>query len=316
LFFVFPIPFLIYFLTIKNKEYELTGVEALTAWKHLLNQFFLITDADQSNVNKTNAVLEMKKFYISSPFAAYVHFLLKTVLKEFWSKNSSIIGDEDAGIQDIPPHIKIIYEIINEKGKRKDNKRCIFAAENFSLDNFYLNTINFDHAELNFSNMRKAYLSCATFIEADLTEANISEASLVQADLKSAKLIHADLSNAVLVNAKLEKADLMLANLEKTDLHKANLEGANIFMANLKEARLTDANLAGVDLGASNLQGADLSGANLAGASLIRTDLSEAKLNSAILSKAKYSVIEEFKTIFPKGFDPKEFGMIKLEFCD
>ena len=312
LFFIFPSYFLIYFYTMKYKGYELSSRKSLVIWKHLLNQFFLITDANESNDNKTNAILEIKKFYISnsSPFAAHAHFLLKIILKEFWNNNLSIIAKGNISIQDVHPNINVIYEIINKKSKQKDDKKCIFSTKNFSLENFYLNVINFNRAELKFSNMHKAHLAYATFIEADLSEANLTGASLVQADFESAKLIHADLSDADLSDAKLEKADLMLANLEKTDLHKANLKDANIFMVNLQEARLTDADLTEVDLGGSDLQKADLSGANLTGASLIKANLSGAKLDGTILSKAIYSTYKEFETIFPKGFDPQKAGMI------
>ena len=97
-----------------------------------------------------------------------------------------------------------------------------------------------------------------------------------------------NLNNWKLSGAYLENVDLSFANLIETDLSRADLRGAD-----LRWAHLSEANLYGADLRGADLSVADLSGANLNG--------------------ARYCLDENFKTIFPAGFTPKEHGMIEVD---
>jgi len=101
-----------------------------------------------------------------------------------------------------------------------------------------------------------------------------------------------NLSGKCFHQATLYWADLSESNLNYCDLYKADLRGAVLRGTLLRGADLREANL-----GTDNLGGfTDLHGA----------DLSEALLEGAKLEGAVY----DSQTQFPKGFDPKEAGMV------
>lgn len=128
-------------------------------------------------------------------------------------------------------------------------------------------------------NLKKWKLS-----EADLSGANLNGANLNGAELSGANLNGADLSGAVLIGADLSEADLREANLIETNLSGADLSGADLRSAYLREEILTEANMLRVFLRVANLFG------------------------------ARYCLDENCKTIFPNGFNPKEHGMIEVDF--
>lgn len=101
---------------------------------------------------------------------------------------------------------------------------------------------------------------------------------------------------------------LMTACFKKWHLEDADLTNTDLAGANLIDAYLTDANLEHVHLIGTQLTLADLRGANLTDANLTGADLRDADLRGA-----KYCNAPRAKTIFPEGFDPKEYGMIEVD---
>jgi uncharacterized low-complexity proteins-like len=85
----------------------------------------------------------------------------------------------------------------------------------------------------------------------------------------------------------------------------AHLEGADLEEAHLEGAVLDEAHLEGAHLKGTHLEGADLREANLEGVYFDYDALRDKKL----LDGALY----DEKTIFPKGFNPEEYGMILVD---
>ena len=101
-----------------------------------------------------------------------------------------------------------------------------------------------------------------------------------------------------------------------TKFINANLEGADLYMMMACYSDFTNANLVNADLCGSNCIGTIFRGANLTNANLGKdniggavrlqeANLTQIKFDGIILQKAEY----DDKTIFPKGLNPKDYGM-------
>ena len=123
------------------------------------------------------------------------------------------------------------------------------------------------------------------------------------------------MSNSVMCNA-----NLSYAHLEGAYLEGAHLEGAHLEGAHLKEAHLEGAHLEGAYLEGAYLEGAHLEWVNLEGAHLEGANLKGANLESVyfdyyalqdknLLDKSCY----DDQTVFPKEFNPKQYGMILVD---
>lgn len=165
-------------------------------------------------------------------------------------------------------------------------------------------------ANLQRANLSGADLGGANMSGVDLREADLSGASLMWSNLNEARLFKANLSGVRLYEANLSGAILIRADLSEADLIRANLTGAYLWSVNLSGADLWLANLFDVNLGNANLSGTNLEDANLSGATLYNENLNlpvlfdeTTKWNGAFYTE------DEKGTVFPKGFNPADYGM-------
>ena len=89
----------------------------------------------------------------------------------------------------------------------------------------------------------------------------------------------------------------------------ANLSGANMVSVNLSGANLFGAYLSGADLRKADLSEADLRKTFLGKTDLRGANLRTANLDSVLLDGAWYDA----DTIWPKGFDPEEYGTLLVD---
>lgn len=112
-----------------------------------------------------------------------------------------------------------------------------------------------------------------------------------------------NLSETDLRGANLDRLHFEAANFSKTHLEEAILPQVYLFAANLTEAHLNNAYILN-----ANLDRTFITRTIFDGADLRFTDLSQVvDWDKAIWTGAKYI---PGKTIFPRGFDPEEHGMI------
>jgi uncharacterized protein YjbI with pentapeptide repeats len=113
----------------------------------------------------------------------------------------------------------------------------------------------------------------------------------------------------------LEVLDLSDVDLRGADFTGADLYWTYLFRANCEGTIFRNCRLSGVVLDDANLRRADFTGAYisydnlLGGSSLREADLTDDLLDGADLKGSRYSP----RTIFPRGFDPKENGMIQVD---
>ncbi len=103
--------------------------------------------------------------------------------------------------------------------------------------------------------------------------------------------------DAKFVNANLEKADLYMMMACYSDFTNANLARSDLRGANCKGVIFQGTHLRNANLGKDNMDGTvRLQGANLA----------NADIDGVIWQETEY----DENTIFPNGFNPKDYGMI------
>jgi uncharacterized protein YjbI with pentapeptide repeats len=108
----------------------------------------------------------------------------------------------------------------------------------------------------------------------------------------------------ILHHVNLSQVDLFTAHLGNASLSNVDLVGANLMCADFMGANLMGVNLCRTDLFGANLRDANLTCTNLRESKLIEADLTGAHLQGAVYNKG---------TQFPKGFDPEEECMIKID---
>ena len=187
-----------------------------------------------------------------------------------------------------------------------------YNLHEINLTGLNLSGINFKNSDLSFANLEKADLSganlsncnlkCANLKGANLTGAILSESDLSFSKLNGANLhkVHgknANFQEAHLNYVKAQKAYLMKANFTKSSLNYSDLTAANMSQCELKNAFLTKTNLTSTHLPNSNLMGACLT---------------SAITHKTYFLKSQYSE----KTLFSRGFDPTQFGMVFSESND
>jgi uncharacterized protein YjbI with pentapeptide repeats len=125
--------------------------------------------------------------------------------------------------------------------------------------------------------------------------------------LRKANLINADILLVFLADSNLSDANLSNTNLSNTNLNNAQLSRVNLTKAKLRDVSLISANLMSI-----NLSNADLNLVNLNDANLSYGNFSNTNLQSVIYNnKTKWkSATYDQNTKFPKGFNPKQNGMI------
>ncbi len=140
---------------------------------------------------------------------------------------------------------------------------------------------------------------------ADFSNANLKNVRFDGASLKGAIFKGASLDNTNFTDADLTGADLRESKGEYyavgTDFSKTNMEGLSLrFSVNAKYvgANLKNTKITGIALGI-DCTNADFSGSNFRTASV--ADWNNNKFKGAVF---------DGDTAFPKGFDPKSFGMV------
>ena len=203
------------------------------------------------------------------------------------------------------------------------------------LSNLKLQNTNLYGADLEGADLRGANLRKADLRKADLKGANLGitpskinydyeegtdlyKANLSGADLRGAIFNKTSLHKAVLKEAKLQGADLREVNLNEANLEEADLRGVNLARNVEEEGYLEETNLKGANLqhsiltnvwfpDTSSYDNTDFRYANLQNAHFDGDfDLRGAKLHKANLKGAQYGPDVQF----PKGFSPKDNGMI------
>ena len=181
--------------------------------------------------------------------------------------------------------------------------------EGADLPNAHLERADLSYAHLEEANLQWAYLEETNLQCAHLEKATVSF-YMKEAHLERANLSYAHLEEANLQCAYLEEANLQCADLERADLSWAHLERANLSCAHLEEADLLCAYLEGADLSWAHLEGAVLRSAHLEGADLGDAYFDwNALRDKNLLDKSCY----DGQTVFPKGFNPKQYGMILVD---
>ena len=148
-----------------------------------------------------------------------------------------------------------------------------------------------------------------------MTFSEMSNVELSYAHLEGAYLQVACLEGAHLQAAHLEGAHLQIARLGGAHLQAAHLEGAYLPFAHLEGADLEEAHLEGAVLDEAHLEGAHLKGTHLEGADLREANLEGVYFDYDALRDKKLldGALYDEKTIFPKGFNPEEYGMILVD---
>jgi len=138
----------------------------------------------------------------------------------------------------------------------------------------------------------------------DLSKVDLTFANFDRANLEGANLANSKLKNASLRQASLRRATLTLTNFSQADLIGTDFESANLKQANISNATATRANFLYADLSGAQCQNSDFSECDLIGANFKVSNYFGITLTGAMYDE---------ETIFPDGFDPIEYGMIKFE---
>ena len=129
----------------------------------------------------------------------------------------------------------------------------------------------------------------------------------------SCYLANSDLSRLKLSDSNFSNSNLSGSNLSKSNFFNSDFSHSNLSGSNLSNSIFSDANLEGTVFTRSNLRGVDFSGARLEGANLFKANLSSAVLKNAVFKKINLKqAVYNKKTKFPKGFVPRQRGMIKI----
>lgn len=185
-------------------------------------------------------------------------------------------------------------------------KDSVFANTNFKRASISARFVNTD---LSTANLEGAYLLGSAFDCETKWPENFNpiehDATPEQYDCGDTKFSYHDFSERHFDAPKLE-----FLNLEQANFRNSILDNANFRKSNLKDADFTDATVRYADFRNTNLEGAKLVNLNL-----IRINFGEANLKNADFSGSKLNGWRNFKgaiyndkTIWPKGFNPKEEG--------
>lgn len=195
---------------------------------------------------------------------------------------------------------------------------AILANANMTESN--LTAADLSQADLSYTNfqsaiLRKSKLTGAIFDHtiltgADLSEIDFSNVDLTYVDLRTVRLTNSIFTGVTMYGANLAKQDLRDLKMGEADLQKANLHEADLRETYLCKAKLMDANLYGANLRGAYLNHTDFRGADLRGADLRGNGWRRMILTNTIFTGAKYSDRSDFPTLFPEGFNPKDYGMI------
>lgn len=155
-----------------------------------------------------------------------------------------------------------------------------------NLNGWNISRLVKDGITLYYSQMRSidcsiAYFPRSTMIGCDLSNSNF-EGTCMGSSI---------LSRSCFIKANLNDADLQRSILDSTDFTSAELCNSNLRGASMKKANLNNANLCCADLCGADLRGAEINGTNF--------------------FNAYYSDRPDYKTLFPKGFDPEQHHMRK-----
>jgi uncharacterized protein YjbI with pentapeptide repeats len=164
----------------------------------------------------------------------------------------------------------------------------------------------YQHRDLAHVDVRDADLSEIALRGANMPYATIAGACFIRGDLTAANLMGVRARSVIffataLTGANLAQADLTGATLSQSILIRANLREATLVRAAAEDADLTEADLRNADLTETRLLNAKLKGARLAGTYLETADLRGVDFRGATYDR---------HTAWPKGFQPKRFGMI------
>lgn len=183
--------------------------------------------------------------------------------------------------------------------------------ENASLRESFLNNSLLQGAHLEWALMERANLEDAYLDEARLDHAHLERSNLRCTNFESAWLPHADLSRAIIERTKMNQAHLENANLgscylERSDFDFAHLEKADFTFSYLIYASFEYAHMEEAIFKKAHFVDADLEGAHLEKAHLEGAIIQSADCQNASFTGAYY----DEHTVFPKGFDPQQQGMV------
>lgn len=141
---------------------------------------------------------------------------------------------------------------------------------------------SFVGADLKGINFHRAIFEYLDFSRADFTGCNLRNSVFYCSVLNCVKMKNVSLVNAILTGSKMRGGDLSESLLMYSDFSKVDLSLVN----------LRNSNVAGADF-----RGADFSGADFSG-----LGLDQCKLEGAFYDSA---------TVWPKNFNPDEYGLLK-----
>lgn len=180
-----------------------------------------------------------------------------------------------------------------------------------SFDNINLKNTNFSGANLGDvkiynSNLEGSYLGNLENLSSNIDFKNVN---LKNANLKNVKFDGADMENTNFQGAILNGASFWNGNFKNSDFTSADMKNAIVSKANFEGANFSDADLSVIIFNNTILENANLTNANLE-----HCYFKNANLKGANLKDAKFrETIYNRNTIFPDGFDPEKFGLLKAE---
>lgn len=180
-----------------------------------------------------------------------------------------------------------------------------------SFDNINFKNTNFSGANLGDvkiynSNLEGSYLGNLENLSSNIDFKNVN---LKNANLKNVKFDGADMENTNFQGAILNGASFWNGNFKNSDFTSTDMKNTIVSKANFEGANFSDADLSVIIFSNTILENANLTNANLE-----HCYFKNANLKGANLKDAKFrETIYNRNTIFPDGFDPEKFGLLKAE---
>lgn len=196
-----------------------------------------------------------------------------------------------------------------------------FRGADLSGAIFYLSRL-LDYTNMSHVDFFEAYLVYAKFELSYLTDADFSRASKIEntaflsSNMNRAKfsgnstLFHVVFRSSKLIGAYFDSTTLLHVDFLRSDLSSANFQAAELNDVDFDSATLKGTLFQAADLREVDFGNADLEGADFRNANLDKVNFKKVKnIEKANFQGTNYSYKN---TVFPKNFNPKAHGMVKV----
>ena len=151
--------------------------------------------------------------------------------------------------------------------------------------------------------MNSTFIENPAFSEIDL---GFSDANMVNCELCGVECYCTDFIGANCKGTSLKGSVFSNVRFDNTNLSNTDFSGSRVGSSSFKEANLRNAYLRGVMLNSVNFENADLRGADLRGITIIGSKEDTKFVGAKYNNKSSNGR----RTLFPYGFQPKEYGMV------